>query len=245
LSLFERNHSGITLTKGGEIMRDCFDRYAQDIEQARMLALRAEESECLRVGLLMGMDFRRALEYLHLFRLEHPSVDLYSASSDELKEDLLTGRSNAALLFDNHLKNLKGFEHVPLYPSRFVYVLSHLHPLAGRESLTAKDIADYEFIFSTSGKIEGQGIFGHIAGIAQALEIREEQVRFCRNFESIFVEVAAGQGMTLMDEHVSFLNEQYATIPTGLAHSVVAAWKTGTGTPPLDRLITCLKRELS
>jgi DNA-binding transcriptional LysR family regulator len=185
------------------------------------------------------------LECLRLFRLEHPGVNLYRASSDGLKEDVLTGESNAALLFDNHLENTKGFEQMPLFSSRFMYVLSHGHSLAGKKELTARDIADCEFIFSNSGRIDDQGIFGHIACTAQALGIRKEQVRFCKNFESIFAEVATGRVITLVDEYVSFLNDQYATIPTGLKHNVVAAWKAGAGAPPLDRLLTYLKRELS
>ena len=243
--MFERSHSGIKLTKSGEIMLESFDRCSKDINQSLKLALKAGERELLNVGLLMGMDFRTTLERLRLFRLEYPSVSLriYSASSDELKEDVLTGESNAALLFDNHLENTKGFDYIPLFPSRLMYVLPREHPLAGMDNLTANDITGCEFIFSNSGRIDDLGIFGHIAGASQTLGIRREQVRFCRNFESIFVQVAAGQGITLVDEFVSFLDDRYATIPTGLGHNVIAAWKAGAITPALDRLLSYVKRE--
>ena len=247
MRLFERSHTGIVLTESGKIMLESFNRCSRDINQSLKLALKAGESEKLSVGLLMGMDFRRALECLRTFRTDHPSLSLnfYSASSDDLKEDVLTGESDAALLFDNHLDNVKGFEHTPLFTSRLMYILSCEHPLAGREELTAQDIDSCEFIFSNSGRFDDTGIFGHIAGAAQELGIRREQVRFCRNFESIFAEVATGHSITLVDECVSFLDDRYSAIATGLGHNVVTAWRAGTASPALNRLVKYLKQELS
>lgn len=246
LRLFARDHSGIALTQSGKIMLDCFDRCYLDMDQSLKQAFKAGESERLSVGLLMGLDFRNALECLRLFRLTHPGVNLYRASSDELKEDILTGESDAALLFDNHLENGRSFAYMPLFSSRLMYVLSHDHPLAGKERLVTRDIADCEFIFSNSGRIDDQGIFGHITGAAQALGIHKGQVHFCKNFESIFAEVTTGRVITMVDEYVSFLNDQYAIIPTGLRHNVVVAWKEGADSTLLllDRLLTYLKREL-
>ena len=228
-------------------MLESFARCSRDIGESLKLALKADENEYLSVGLLMGMDFYHALECLRLFRQNHPGINLhlYRASSDELTEDILTGESDAVLLFDNHLDNISGFEHEPLFPSRLMYVLSSKHPLAGRCELTVQDLSGCEFIFSNNGQIDDPGIFGHITKTAQALGIRREQVRFCRNFESIFAEVATGYSITLVDEYVSYLSDRYSLISTGLGHNVVVAWKVGTCTPQLNRLIEYLKRELS
>lgn len=240
IRLFDRSHSGITLTKGGEVMLDCFNRFLQDMNNSlRLAGLKGE----LTVGLLMGMDFRRVLDCVRRFRFEHPDInlDIYRGSSDKLREDVLSGSANAVILFDNHLDNAKDIEYSYLFTSRFVFVLSRMHPLADNKALTAEDISNYHFVFSNGGRTDDPNIFGHISSVSSALGIKREQVRFCRNFESIFAEVDVGYDISLLDESVTFLDNRFVTIPAGITHSVVIAWRRDCGGHPLESFVEYLK----
>jgi len=243
IRLFERSHFGVALTKSGEIILDCFNRFLQDMNDSLRLAGKKGD---LTVGLLTGMDFHRALDCIRHFRYENPDInlDLYRGSSDKLREDLLSGSANAVFLFDNHLENTKDIESSFLFSSRFVYVISCMHPLAGNQALTADDISKYPFVFSNGGRTDNPNIYEHISSVVKALGIGRDQVRFCRNFESIFTEVDIGYDITVLDESVAFIDNRFITIPTGLTHSVVIAWRRDGGNYPLNSFMAYLNNKL-
>jgi hypothetical protein len=78
------------------------------------------------------------------------------------------------------------------------------------------------------------------------LGINPDLVQYRPNFESIFAQIEVNDGLTVVDEHVNLLwPGRFVTIPTGIYHGIIAAWKTGNNNIQLERLLAYLADNLS
>jgi DNA-binding transcriptional LysR family regulator len=227
--LFKRKHSGVIPTPSGLIMLDCFKRmknfYVAAINEA---SNKADIKKPLSVSLLTGLTLFPLQEYICQFVHEQPSVtlDICRKSSSAILDGLMNDSLDLAILFDNQIADYSGIEHLNLYSSELKYIMRSEHPLAKITSIQLSDIEKCNFVFSRNSA-ERSRIPMQIQGYCDKLGVSRDRIKWCHNFESIFTELALSDDITILDEHISYLeNGRFTLLPTGITHNITVVWKS-------------------
>jgi DNA-binding transcriptional LysR family regulator len=246
--LFERNHRGVALTAGGQLL---FSRVTPLLEQfdaaigdARKLA--RGQSSSLRIGYLLSA----ATEYLNpalaILRSSHPDVKvkLIDLSPGEQiaalgRGDLdvaLVGNADASLARDCYVKRLAS---VPV-----VVAMPEQHPLAKRESVRLVDLRRELFVGAKEHDLPG-----YEAWIVQLCRRARFRPRFVERADSLSHALSllvAENAVTLLP---ALSGRQHAP---GIAFrsldersarwDLLVAWQRGPMTVPVRALVEALSR---
>ena len=154
--LFVRSTKAVSLTPAGAVVLPEARRALEAIDRVRSAAAQSAAGirGRLRVGIFTNIDSLDLPGLFGEFHAAHPLVDLQLGASVSgstgLAEDVRRGRVDVAFMGLPD-RDLAGLAVLPLATTTFVAVLPDGHPLAGRDSLTLRDLADSRFIDTPAG----------------------------------------------------------------------------------------------
>jgi DNA-binding transcriptional LysR family regulator len=146
--LFDRSQKSPTLTEAGE----AFHGYAQRIislrDQARaaVAELRELRTGRVRVGANESTSLYLLPEVILTFRARHPQVkvEIYRHPSERLPREILDRNVDFALTANEPAdRDLEGF---PVLKDELVLIMSPVHPLARRDSVSVRDLGAESFL---------------------------------------------------------------------------------------------------
>lgn len=147
VKLFERQGRRLSLTEAGQVFAEEADNSLRAFYGAQLAAKRAERGEVGKI--VIGFQSTAGLAVIPqlLKRLvqRYPAVKvmLREMGSSAQRNALRQGEIDAAIMYTLPDRE---FAHHELVPESLVIALSEAHPLAARESIALKEIADEIFV---------------------------------------------------------------------------------------------------
>jgi LysR family hydrogen peroxide-inducible transcriptional activator len=223
--LFERTRKGGRLTARGEAFLPRAKKILEEMESAREDAKALSGLSMGKVGLgCMPTTGAHLLPpILTAFRKSHPKIEvqLKEESSPDLTRDLEQGEIELAIMDEAGLR--LGLDHETVLTEELLLALPQSHPLAGKKTLSLKQVAQEPFILMKSG----HG-FRQITLDLYRQEGLEPKVVFeSGGIETVQALVAAGLGISLVPRMVArFPKVSYAGIARLKAVRTLAlAWR--------------------
>lgn len=148
VQLLERSSKAVTLTNAGQVLLREAKRLLQQAEEARHLTLMSARGVMgrLRIGFVNSLIHRGLPEALKRFEADHPAIDvtLSEMNTAEQIDALLRNQLDMGLSHSARFPATIQAETLAVEP--FLCCLPLDHPLAGRASLSVKDLRDDAFI---------------------------------------------------------------------------------------------------
>ncbi len=223
--LFERTRKGGKLTARGETFLPRAKAILEQMESAR------EDAKALS-GLTMGKVSLGCMPttgahllppVLTAFRKAYPKiqVQLKEESSPDLAKDLEQGEVELAIMDEAGLSST--LAHQTILTEELLLALPTKHPLAGKNSLTLKQVAEEPFILMKSG----HGFRQITLDFYQKAGIEPKVVFESGGIETVQALVAAGLGISLVPQMVAkFPGVAYSEIShPKAARTLSLAWR--------------------
>jgi DNA-binding transcriptional LysR family regulator len=147
-ALFERSQKSPTLTEAGELVYDYAKRILALRDQARetVAELRSLERGRVRIGANESTSLYLLPQLILQYREQHPNVkvEIYRQVSERLPREVLDRNVDFALLaFEQEDSDLESF---PILRDELALIMHPEHPLAGRDSVTIKELGKESFL---------------------------------------------------------------------------------------------------
>ena len=240
VQLFHRSRYHIILTDEGMLLR----RRAQElVDLADKTAREFQKDSELRGELSIGSGDLEAMttlaELLADFQKQHPRVtcQLYSGNADSTKEGLEGGTLDLGLLLEPVDIGRYDFLRLPGKERWGVYVREDF-PLAAREAVTARDLAEVPLIVTRRGLVQQElkrwfGSYGEHIQISASGNLPYNMAQMAR----------AGMGVFLTIKlRCAYEGLRYIPLSPPLEAGTVLAWKkTETFPPTLDAFLEYVK----
>lgn len=243
-----RRGQGVTITPAGHWMFEKSRQVQHDITDMMQAAqvMRGELVGPLRIGCYLTLSPWLLPRIAQHFAHHHPGVRLnfVEGGSAELQDQLSTGRLDAALVYENHLRD--GFEGRTFTRMRLQAVFSPRHPLAHQERVALRDLEHDNAIL-----LDMQPSIDRVEGIFRAAGCKLNILWRSSNVETIRSMVARGLGYAILmgrpygDYTYDGLPLIYREIadPVPYNNVVVATPGNATTTAKLDELIRYCQAE--
>lgn len=157
-AIFYRTARGCLLTEKG---RDFIERAARLLEDADDL-LRPHDIEdryagTLRIGVCPASIEWRLIEPLARLLQRHPSIrfDVSGSTFERMVQLLRNGAVDVALGFDAAFSEWSDIRREPIAGVKSMLFVRQRHPILSRRSITAKDLADFDFVSPSEGRPYG------------------------------------------------------------------------------------------
>lgn len=149
VKLVHRTTRSVTLTEAGTVFASAA-REALTVIGDGVIAARRAETTTLRLGFLIGAAMELTTPILCAFAARHPDVrlDLREYGFADPSAGLADGSSDVALL--RLPLSTPGLTTVPLFTEPLVAVVPAGHPMAGRTSVTAGEVAAEQLVMGAS-----------------------------------------------------------------------------------------------
>ena len=211
--LFERTRKGGKLTARGETFLPRAKAIWEQMESARedAKALSGLTLGKVTLGCMPTTGAHLLPPILSAFRKAHPKiqVQLKEESSPDLARDLEQGEVELAILDEAGLR--PGLDHQTILTEELLLALPAKHPLAGKKSLSLKQLAEEPFILMKSG----HGFRQITLELFRKAGAEPKVVFESGGIETVQALVSAGLGISLVPQMVAkFPGVSYA----GLSH---------------------------
>ncbi|HTA75582.1 MAG TPA: LysR family transcriptional regulator [bacterium] len=237
--LFERGKKGIKLTSRGEMFLPRAKAILGEMESAQVdaLALSGLSMGKVSLGCMPTTGAHLLPPILTSFRKAYPKiqVQLKEESSPELAKDLSQGEVELAILDEAGLQ--PGLDHQTILTEELLLVLPAKHPLAGKKSLSLKQVAEEPFILMKSG----HGFRQITLDFYRKAGLEPKVVFESGGIETVQALVAAGLGISLVPQMVAkFPGVSYASVSQlHAARTLSLAWRKKA---PLSHAAEALKK---
>ena len=224
--LFERAGRGISLTGSGRLFLEYTNRILAECEIA---VYKMKELSTTGGRIDIGYVFPLANYYIpHKVRSfldtpgnEHVTFGFTQNRTSSIIRDLKNGTLDVG--FCAYSENEEELEFVPILKQEMVIITSFEHPLADRDNLSIRELANYPVI----GYDRISGLGGYTNRLYKNVGIKPEIVCECSDENSIQALVREQFGIALV-ARVDILNEKYLKIhhvsDADLVHYVNVVW---------------------
>ena len=224
--LFEKSGRGIALTGSGRLLLEYANRI---IEECDIAIYKMKELSTSGGRIDIGYVFPLANYYIpHKVRSfldmpgnEHVTFGFTQNRTSSIIRDLKNGKLDVG--FCAYSENEEELEFVPLMKQEMVIITSLEHPLADRDDLSIRELANYPVI----GYDRISGLGGYTNRLYKNVGIKPDIVCECSDENSIQALVREQFGIALV-ARVDILNEKYLKIhhvsDADLVHYVNIAW---------------------
>lgn len=224
--LFEKAGRGIALTGSGRLLLEYTNRI---IEECDIAVYKMKELSTTGGRIDIGYVFPLANYYIpHKVRSfldmpgnEHVTFGFTQNRTSSIIRDIKNGKLDVG--FCAYSENEEELEFVPLLKQEMVIITSLEHPLAERDDLSLKELANYPVI----GYDRVSGLGGYTNRLYKNVGIKPEIVCECSDENSIQALVREQFGIALV-ARVDILNEKYLKIhhvsDADLVHYVNVVW---------------------
>lgn len=161
-SIFYRTPRGSFLTAEG---RDFVDRASRLVDDTKELLQRPNEHETgyagtLRIGVGPASLEWRLLAPLRLLLRRHPGIkfDVNGSTFERTVQLLRTGSVDVALGFDAAYADWADIHREAIQAVRSVNFVRKGHPILDRPTITARDLADFDFVSPSDGRPYGVAV---------------------------------------------------------------------------------------
>lgn len=195
--LFERARSGVRLTQAGELFRMYASRALEDVDAGRVAvsALRGLTTGVLRVGYPPSMR-GIVVPALAAVLKRHPGLTLSAEEAvvRRLERRMENGKLEVALGYAP--TRSPDLDAEPIFDSRLALVVARGHPLAGAESVGARQLANEPFALLTRGLRVRSRVDAYFAAMRLAPHIALES----NAVATVLAMVRAGLAVTVLPE---------------------------------------------
>ena len=224
--LFEKSGRGIALTGSGRLLLEYANRI---IEECDIAIYKMKELSTSGGRIDIGYVFPLANYYIpHKVRSfldmpgnEHVTFGFTQNRTSSIIRDIKNGKLDVG--FCAYSENEEELEFVPLMKQEMVIITSLEHPLADRDDLSIRELANYPVI----GYDRISGLGGYTNRLYKNVGIKPEIVCECSDENSIQALVREQFGIALV-ARVDILNEKYLKIhhvsDADLVHYVNVVW---------------------
>lgn len=159
VSLFVRGSRPLTLTNEGMLLRRRAEEILELVEKTEgELSVGEEQVEgTISIGCGELASVRLLAEMIADFRGKHPHVlfDVYTANADQIKKRIDNGLTDMGLLLEPVEMEKYEYIHMPV-KERWAAIIPSGVPLAKREYVTAKDLAELPVIMPSRQKVRDE-----------------------------------------------------------------------------------------
>jgi LysR family cyn operon transcriptional activator len=195
--LFERARSGVRLTQAGELFLTYASRALEDVDAGRAAVgeLRGLATGALRVGYPPSMR-GVVIPALAAVLRKHPRLALSAKEAvvRRVERRLADGKLDVGLAYAP--ARLPDLDAEPIFDSRLALVIARGHPLAGAESVGARQLADEPFALLSRGLRVRTRVDAYFATIRLAPHIALES----NAVATVLAIVRAGLAVTVLPE---------------------------------------------
>lgn len=239
VTLFIRGNRSLECTRAGEVLlaegRELLRR--ADALRGRMEDVRPRSQ--LRM-VSVGFYAPGFFELCHRFQQEHPEVEFQMERGGQLAilDKLRSGAADLSVTYSYSWPEEEGLEALVLDSGRFCALVSHHHPLAGREYVTAEELGASELVL---GENPFRGPRGRTAPPpADRLE---------RDVSSVLLQVKTGGGLAILPEHAAAeFGQGCVRLPIrgeGTRYQLLLGWRRENTTPGLEKAVAFFRRALA
>ena len=208
--LLVRNNKTVALTPAGAMMYEVLGRAVEIIENAveKSQNMLRGTAGTLNIGYLEGLDTKHyVIPPTIYFTKQYPNIDirLELHTFGDLRRRLDCGALDLVFTLDFELPEYKDVHFLRCYPATTVILMSKNHPLADMDCSPA-DFSRETFILPSP--LDSPGREDELKSIFARLGTTIEHIRFVPNQESVFINVRAGNGVTIHDSTMSKIYEE-------------------------------------
>lgn len=244
--LFFRNKRRVELTDAGRLFvgeaSEALERTAKAVERVR----RASRGEIglLRVGFVSSAALSIIPRLATAFRRRYPLVqlELMNLRTTTQLEQLANGTLDIG--FVRLPAQQRGLLFTPIHTEPFVIVLSKHHRLAGKKSLSLKDLAEESFILY--GRRWAPGFFDQVMRMCASAGFTPNLVQETGEMYTAVALVAAGEDISILPRSVVMsqgLGIVSKTVPGTFGRSEIAlVTRQDVSSPTIDNFVGFAKR---
>lgn len=242
-----RRAQGLTLTSTGRLVVAHARRILQEVAELGY-AVRGENNQLvgpLVIGCFVTLAANLLPRLLDEYQAlqPHVDVDFVVGAQDEIRDDIRSGRVDAALMYD--LGDLDELDHFRLYEARGYALFGKNHPFASRKTVTLEDLAPMPLVLydqSPSTRyamsmFQARGVTPNIRHRTHAFELTRSIVARSESAYAVLVQRPANklsyEGLPILEKEI---------VPPPPAASVVFAWPKGAFLSPRAQALAELIR---
>lgn len=248
VKLFLRDSRPLALTDEGLLLR----RRAEEIlalvdkTQAEVSAREEQVEGTISIGCGELASFRLLTEWIAAFSQQYPSVafDIYTANADQIRRRMDDGLTDIGLLMEP--ADIERYDHIRMpIRERWVAVMPSGVPLAKREFVTAKNLADIPVILPSRQKIHDE-VASWFGSYYEKLQVAG--VTNLSTNAAMLVRSGLGYALTIEGALPFFDQSEVCMVPLypELTATSVLAWKRGQPfSTATSRFLTHIKCSMS
>jgi DNA-binding transcriptional LysR family regulator len=148
--IFDRRAQGMRLTAAGEILLAKIDGVIREFSRVKSHIAALQD---IQAGTVDVYCFQTAIEsfvapVLNRFNAQHPAVsfNVRMSSTDEAMEALMAGMAEIALVLNPPARD--AIARVEVFRDKMVAAFSPTHPLAGRKTVSLRELASSPFVLT-------------------------------------------------------------------------------------------------
>ncbi len=200
-ALFDRQPTGLTLTRAGQQFR----HHAHDIAASFEAAVKSVEatddlvSGVVRLGMSWTLSSYFAFPVIEQFSRQHPAVDvqLVEDPREALEEALVSNQLDLALVLTSNLTSGIGLKSKTLHTSKRRLWTSVDHPMTKLRAVSLSDVARHPYAVLRSDDADKQGL-AHWSDVTGHPHIKFTS----SSIEAVRSLVASGQAVTILSDVV-------------------------------------------
>ena len=250
--LFDRSTRPVSLTPAGAAFlldaRAILERIDVSLEHIKEASTGLEGT--LRIGYVRGYERSNLSNLLRSFHKQYPNVllSLYRSSTDALAASLGNQDLDLIVTWDStNLAANPAFGAFHMASARLVVALYPSHPLAGRASLSRRELKDEKILYMSPS--DAQDSFGDafFMNLYQAAEFRPNIIFRSSDTESILIMVAAEEGVSILPDYCTnklYNADNLVFIPLegeNELEEISVVWNKSNPNPALPRLVQHLQ----
>lgn len=246
--LFDRSTRPVSLTSGGKAFlleaRAILDRMNRAVDLVHEASIGM--SGTLKLGYVCGYERSDLSVWMQRFHRDNPNIliSFYRATTDVLASGVLSGEYDLVFTWDStNLKQNPEVAYRTVEQVRLVVALYSRHPLAGRRSLSRRDLMGENILYmspSASTESYGDSFYMELyreAGFQPNILFRSSET------ESILMMVATEQGISILPDYATsklYHADNLAFVPLegkDEVEEITAVWRRDNQNPALHRYL--------
>ena len=252
-TLFDRSTRPVSLTPAGAAFlldaRAILER--MDVSLERIKEASTGLGGTLRIGYVRGYERSNLSNILRSFHKKYPNIllSLYRNSTDALAASLSNQDLDLIVTWDStNLAANPQWSSFRMASARLVVALYPSHPLAGRVSLSRKELKDEKILYMSPSDSQDSYGDAFFMNLYQVAEFKPNIIFRSSDTESILIMVAAEEGVSILPDYCTnkLTNaDNLVFIPLegdNEIEEITVVWSKNNPNPVLPRLVQHLQR---